>query len=335
MSLRRRLGALVFDWPRFLRHIGGDWTRIHNRDESIAIDGRGVLCRWEYGSDLHIATVFPSAARWLLRRALADHPVSLGDELVAVDVPPQVSFVIGHRGRDRLPLLLATLRSIAGQRDAAVECVVVEQSERPEIQAELLPWVRYLHTPVPPDRPYSRAAAFNAGAAMARGGTLVFHDNDLLVSERYAAEMAARAKEGWRFMDLKRFIFYVSEEDTRALLAGGRLRSDLVTRVTQNLHGGSVAATKEAFAEIGGFDDEFVGWGGEDLEFWERAVADGRAYGYGYFPLVHLWHAAQQGKAQPDSPAVRRYYEVRGIAPAERSRRLLARQGGPRRQRER
>jgi GT2 family glycosyltransferase len=331
VTLRHRLGALVYDWPRFLRHIDGDWRRIHNRNETIVTDGRGVLCQWEYGSDLHIAAVFPSTSRWLLRRALADHPVSLSEERAAAS-PPQVSFVIGHRGRDRLPLLLTTLRSIAAQREAAIECIVVEQSARPEVQAEVPPWVRYLHTPVDSGLQYCRSAAFNAGAAIARGDVLILHDNDILVPESYAAEAAARAREGWRFMDLKRFIFYVSEDDTRALAAGGALANDLVTRVTQNLHGGSVVAIREAFFEIGGFDDEFVGWGGEDLDFWERAVARGSANGYGYLPLVHLWHPAQKGKAQPDSAAVRRYYEIRAIAPAERSRRLVVRQGGERRQ---
>src|SRR5713101_8273274 len=327
MRLRRRLGALVHDWPRFLRHIGADWTRIRNRDETIATDGRGILCHWEYGSDLNIAAVFPSTSRWLLRRALGHHGMSLADEPAGLAGLPQVSFVIGHRGGERLPLLLTTLRSIAGQRDASVECIVVEQSARAEIQAALPRWVRYLHTPVDPALPYCRSAAFNAGAAIARGGILVLHDNDLLVPARYGAEIAARVGEGWRFVDPKRFVFYVSEEDTRALLSGGAVSTDVVTRVTQNLHGGSVAATTKAFFDIGGFDEEFVGWGGEDLEFWERAVADGRAYGYGYLPLVHLWHPAQQGKEQPDSPAIRRYYAVREVAPAERSRRLRLRQG--------
>src|SRR4051812_47814681 len=105
-TLRQRLGALAYDWPRFLRLIGGDWTRIHNRNEKISTDGRGVRCDWEYGSDLHIAAVSPRAARWLMRRALSDHPIALADDMPVVSVQPQASFVIGHRGLDRLPNLL-------------------------------------------------------------------------------------------------------------------------------------------------------------------------------------------------------------------------------------
>ena len=41
----------------------------------------------------------------------------------------------------------------------------------------------------------------------------------------------------------------------------------------QNLEGGgSVAVDRAAFFAIGGFDEAFVGWGGEDNEFWERVA---------------------------------------------------------------
>lgn len=323
-SLRRRLGAIVYDWPRFLRHVDGDWTRIHNRDEKISTDGRGVLCQWEFGSDLHLPKVYPSTGRWLMRRAFADHPLSLSANPLGISDRPAVSFVIGHRGRERFPQLLTTLRCLAAQSDAAIECVVVEQSSRPEIEAGLPTWVRYLHTQGDPGLDYCRSAAFNAGAQVARGDVLVFHDNDILVPERYAAEMAARAREGWDFIDAKRFIFYLTEEETRILMAGDAFHTRTADTVVQNVHGGSVGATRRAFFEVGGFDEEFVGWGGEDLDFWERAVSHGRAYAFGYLPLVHLWHPAQKGKAQPDAPAVRRYYQVRDIPPAERIRRLRA-----------
>jgi GT2 family glycosyltransferase len=328
LSIRQGLGAIVYDWPRFLRHIRGDWRLIRNRGENITQDGRGVRCNWEDGSDLHIAKVYPAAGRWLMEKALADHPVEMGESPEGVP-RPEVSFVIGHRGLDRLPNLLATLRSIVRQKGAAVEAVVVEQSANREIESALPSWVRYVHTPVAAATGYSRAAAFNAGAAIARGDTLVLHDNDLLVPRDYAREAAARLREGAAFADLKRFLFYFGEEDTRRVVAGGPLDPHEAVTVTQNLHGGSIAARRHDYFEIGGFDEEFVGWGGEDLDFWERAQAHGPVYAFGYLPLVHLWHARQKGKAEPNAPAVRRYYEIRTIPPAERIKRLRAR-GSPR-----
>src|ERR1043165_4445529 len=246
----------------------GDWVRVHNRNESIESDGRGVRCKWRYTSDLHIANVYPFAGAWLMRKALRDWPIEsaasgaphprfpdplpaggagVGEARVRGALA-QVSFLIGHRGRARLPLLQATLRSIAGQ-DVAVECVVGEQSEVPEIRDKIPPWVRYVHTPSG-GLPYCRAWAFNVGARLASSRVLVLHDGDLLVPRSYAGGAFAQVTGGKSFADLKRFLFY--------LRADGTLET-----IVQNAQGGSVVAARDAYWEIGGFDESFVGWGGE------------------------------------------------------------------------
>lgn len=313
----------MYDWPRFERRLrSGAWLEIRNRNERIATDGRGVRCEWRFTSDLHIANVFPSAGARLMRRAFTRWPIVMRD---APDRggAPEVSFLIGHRGIDRLPHLLATLRSIAGQSDVAIECVVVEQSSAPQIERELPSWVRYVHTPS--GDPYSRAWAFNAAARHARGGVLICHDNDLLVPERYAAESLARIGEGWRFADLKRFLFYLSEEQSKRLFANGTPRTDVATTIVQNARGGSIVAEREAFAAIGGFDEAFVGWGGEDNEFWERAETTGKVYPFGYLPMIHLHHPFQHGKWSDEAAGVARYRALEGIPPKDRIARLLAR----------
>ncbi|HXH40006.1 MAG TPA: galactosyltransferase-related protein, partial [Thermoanaerobaculia bacterium] len=94
--------------------------------------------------------------------------------------------------------------------------------------------------------------------------------------------------------------------------------------VIQNLHGGSVAITRGAYAAIGGFDEDFVGWGGEDNDFWERAETL-RATRFGYLPIVHLWHAPQPEKLQAaDAPGVQRYVELARVPVQERIARLKA-----------
>lgn len=314
MSLRHKLGALAYDWPRFLRHgVAGDPNLMRNRNETITTDGRGVRCEWRFTSDLHIAKVYPFTANLLMRRTLERWPIDERD-IPRTEDNPKVSFLIGHRGLERLPNLLATLRSIAGQIDVPIECIVVEQSAQREIEAALPSWVRYLHTPVARDFDYCRAATFNEAVRISRGEIIIAHDNDMLVPARYAAEVVDRVKEGAGFIDLKRFIFYQDEHGER------------ITNVVQNLKGGSVAATKEAYLAIGGFDESFVGWGGEDLEFWERARAHGRVYEFGYLPIVHIWHRAQPGKVVGNAaPAMQRYEELHAIAPEERIRRLRER----------
>ncbi len=43
-------------------------------------------------------------------------------------------------------------------------------------------------------------------------------------------------------------------------------------------------------------DDDFVGWGGEDTEFWDRCQTL-RVANHTYMPIIHLWHQSQPGKA--------------------------------------
>lgn len=326
MSLRRRLGALIYDVPRFL---SAPWWLMRNRDERIETDGRGVRCEWQFTSELHLANVFPSFGARLMQRAFAAWPVEMRDA-PSRTTAPRVTFIIGHRGLARLAHLLTTLRSIAGQENVSIECIVVEQSERREIESALPKWVRYVHTPPPAaDYDYNRSWTLNVGARLARGELLILHDNDMLCPARYAAEAIERSREGWQFLELKRFTFYLSEEATKDVFDTGRVRTDVPSTVVQNLRGASIVASRDAYIAIGGFDESFVGWGGEDVEFWERAEADSRVYRFGYLPFLHLWHAPQKAKLiGAEAPAIRRYYELAEVPPAERIGRLSMRSWG-------
>ena len=317
-STKEKLGTWVHDWPRLLVALSSrrGWMRMRNRADAIAWpdDRSGVACHWEYTRTLHVADVFPFTGGWLMRRALADWPIRLQPQPAHVNSQhgcsnapfgpdgetPDVSFLIGHRGRTRWPLLQTTLQSIAAQSDVRFEVVVVEQDEKPLIRDELPPWVRYIHSPCPPDLPYCRSWAFNVAARAARAPLLILHDNDMLVPARYAAQSLRLFHQGWEVLNLKRFIFYLAEsqDDVASILAGRTTAR--VESVVQNLEGGgSMAIGAEAFHEIGGLDEAFVGWGGEDNEFWDRCLTR-RVWEYAGLPIIHLWHPPQPGKRIAD-----------------------------------
>lgn len=326
--LRRYLGVCLYDLPVILvpalkrsdSATGSfPWTWLHNRGEVLvhSENSRGVMCDWRGGSDLYLPTVIPACGRWLFRRALHDFPVRLeNDGQRTAQYSPEVSFIIGHRGLERLPLLIATLKSIAVQTGRKIECVVVEQDAEDKIKTFLPDWVRYVHAPLDDEKTaFSRGRAFNAGAKAARSDLLIFHDGDILVPHAYAQEAYDRFREGFEFINLKRFIFYLDQKSSESIVAQDSVenQSPGFDAIVQNLVGGaSFAIARSSYFDIGGFDERFVGWGYEDIEFMDRAKTL-KGYPFDYLPFIHLWHRAQEGKWTAAAPGFEIYRKVSDI----------------------
>jgi GT2 family glycosyltransferase len=216
--------------------------------------------------------------------------------------------LIGHRGTERLPLLLATLESLAAQENVRLECLVIEQDSEPRIADRLPAWVRHVHGPLSdPAAPYNRSHTFNLGAREARAPVLLLHDNDMLVPAGYARRLLERIARGYAVVNPKRFVFYLDEVHSARVLSGSEdYGARPAEAIVQNLEaGGSMAITAAAYAAIGGMDEGFVGWGGEDNEFWDRCLTR-PTWIWGYEPIVHLWHRGQPLKHRSDNPNLER-----------------------------
>lgn len=299
---------LCYEW--LLRRPAPAHLAIANRDERLemAPDGGGQACLWRFTSRLHAPRLQPPLGKRLLRRCLAEAPIRRRSTLLRGDGPPELSVLIGHRGLERLPLLLATLDSLAAQEDVRLECLVIEQDSEPRIAERLPPWVRHIHGPLPdPTAPYNRSHTFNLGARAARAPVLLLHDNDMLVPAGYARRLLEKIARGYAVVNPKRFVFYLDEVHSVAVLAGSEdYGARPAEAIVQNLEaGGSMAITAEAYAAIGGMDEGFVGWGGEDNEFWDRCLTR-PTWIWGYEPIVHLWHRGQPLKHQLDNPNLER-----------------------------
>ncbi len=333
--LRNLAGVLYFDWMRYrhaLRAVDAGYLALCNRGESLerSPDGKGFRCNWQWTSDLHAPKYLSGLGLCLMKRALADHRIIRRVSPIKNSIRPDICFIIGHRGLDRLPHLLATLESIAGQADVVIECIVVEQDVDSKLVGKLPDWVQHVHTPPPdPDMPYCRSWTFNVGARHASADILVLHDNDMLISADYSAQILEKVRNDFEVVNLKRFIFYLNERHSALVFKDlAELEKHAPESILQNSEGGgSIAITKKAYESIGGFDESFIGWGGEDNEFWERAHGL-KLWTYAYLPLVHLWHAAQPGKQQSDSQTLRHYRALSAIPVKSRIKALCSLKSG-------
>jgi hypothetical protein len=326
---REHLGVWLKDrwrYERRLRSRTKAYLALTNRNERLAKapDGDGYGCLWQYTSDLHAPRLQTGLGLRLLRRCLDDAPIERRLAPDPFEGSPQLTVLIGHRGVERLPLLLATLESFAAQEQLQLECVVIEQDQTSRIATLLPRWVRHVLAPLAdPQAPYNRSHTFNVGAAHARSPVLLLHDNDMLVPRGYGRRILERISRGYEVVNPKRYIFYLSRQHSLKVVEQAAAYDEHPAEaIVQNLEaGGSMAITTSAYRSIGGMDERFVGWGGEDNEFWDRCRTR-PTWIWGYEPIVHLWHASQPLKQTALNPNIELCRELSSVPVQERIDRL-------------
>ena len=299
-DIRNYLSMLLFELPAYIYKLlkrDNSWVYITNRNEKFipAVQGTGLSLLGDFTTRLRIAAHFPLLSTRLFKKAAAQYPFSLCNEFESV-LSPEVSFIIGHRGADKIASLNLVIESIAGQTNKLLECIVVEQSAKPELKNQLPLWVRYYHQPVDESDLYNRSSAFNFGIEKAKADILILHDNDLCIPACYTDEHLKWLSSGYDLVNLKRYIFGLNRRDSEQLLSNKNFtQSYAPDYVLQNAKGGgSLTIKRSAYERIGGYDNRFAGWGGEDNELWQRAQVL-KIYPFANLPLIHLWH-----KPQPD-----------------------------------
>lgn len=134
--------------------------------------------------------------------------------------------------------------------------------------------------------PFSPGSARNLGAATQGYDPIVFVDADTVcpAEQLYEAVRLAAEAPGLVFA----YTMYVR------LDRNGRSEQTIPNSGSM----GAVAISRDAFYELDGFDDRFIGWGYEDLDFAFRAEnrfgirrVDG--------PCFHVWHGDRRSDDSP------------------------------------
>jgi hypothetical protein len=306
------VGVMLKDWLRYesdLRFNQHKYLMLQNRVERIAAgpEDLGYVCLWPHTSKLHAPLVMPHLGRQLLKVCMAKSTFQLKESRTE-DSEIILSVLIGHRGMERLQLLLLTLRSIAAQTEVNLECIIIEQDTESLIREYLPEWVRYLFLKTETSsNVYNRSAGFNHGVKHARGKILLLHDNDMLMPNTYCKDIVTLVSRGYEAINTKRYVFHLTRSHSEKITSSlGEIPIEAPEYIIQNLEaGGSMAITRTAYFAIGGMDEEFVGWGGEDIEFWKRCSLLKR-WIWGYQPILHLWHQSQPLKNKKDNPNIDR-----------------------------
>jgi hypothetical protein len=207
----------------------------------------------------------------------------------------------GAEGSERRANLDAVLGWLAATPD--LEAIVVEQDAFPRLAGPLAhPAARVVFAYNP--GPFNKAWGLNVGARHASGSVLAFGDADVIVPGGLAL---AAAQCGGSMQVAKPYttLIDLTADESREVRARGpgaamsivvgarRDRDAIGERLV--LCGGWFAIRRDAFAALGGFDERFVGWGGEDdamtlkVELARLATVE-----LDPGPALHLWHPRAQ-----------------------------------------
>ncbi|WP_111767858.1 glycosyltransferase [Nakamurella deserti] len=260
-------------------------------------------------------------------------PGNRWDLVTATPDPAEVSVVIPYfEGQAALDLILAGLTAQTHPR-SRLQVVIADDgsAEPPRTGAGAGLDVVVVRQD---DRGFRAAAARNLGVRHADGRVLVLLDGDTVPEPGYVAAMSRlptalpdavvggrrryAALDGWSPGRVLRWFAGgpapAALEEPEWLLREYRASGDLLDigpRSYQHLIGAVLACSRELFDDIDGFDDSFVGYGGEDYDFTYRAHTAGAVFAY--VPDAVAWHHGPDWSGRNPDPEAQRTQKNREI----------------------
>ena len=212
---------------------------------------------------------------------------------------PDISLVIPYRNsgshNDVLPFTLQRLNDQSLPR-RRFTIILTEQDTTPRVKDQVLPYVDgYVFGWS--DRPFNRGWGLNMGFADNPALFYCCFDVDFLVDEDFFARQLARLGDGVNALRPYRFIHNLTREETsEILMQPARMKPLHPERtVPTKSVGGILIIRADFYRRIGGYVEDFEGWGYEDtlLARWVKKLGE---WAEAQDLVYHLWHPATGNK---------------------------------------
>lgn len=191
-----------------------------------------------------------------------------------------------------------------------VRVVVVEQARSPSPPLQLPAGTQWIFCFNP--GPFNKGWGLNVGAAMSESPLLAFGDADVICTGAWSQAVQQLRHSATPIVKPYHQIVDLTPEESASVRAGNwnlcpqRPTNALPNREAQGefvvFAGGVFFIQRAVFEQTGGFDERFLGWGGEDDAMTLRLMNSGfPLIELGTTPALHLWHprSAQTTFAQP------------------------------------
>lgn len=255
--------------PKGFFDVAGSLEYIKLHSEQSAVDGRVKL-------------LADARQKFEKRSGRAVHPT----EASAV---PGLSVVIPYRELQRNQSLLTVINNMKALRVPCVQIVLVEQDSETRLSGVDLSTIDYHFVPNGEKTLFNKSKAFNKGVQKSIHDIVLLHDADILVSTTYGKDLLELFKTK-NACHIGQTVIYANPEGTQQINDHQEVRSVPCDRIVGYFEGGSLAARKSVYWSVGGFNEDFYGYGCEDCDFFARLSSVSDFYNDRYHKFVHLWH---------------------------------------------
>jgi hypothetical protein len=195
-------------------------------------------------------------------------------EMFSTACPERIStggmtVLIPIRGANRNQNLEIIIPYVLAQNIEPLEILIVEQDVVPTIK--LNSFKEYLnihHIFLKEGGPFNKARVMNAGTAHAQYEKICMIDVDMIIEKGLLYKISMILNASQVCFSIHEIYFLTEVPTNSNYVHDGKTWA---TTAPFNCHGGIVAYNRKAFIDIGGMNEEFVGHGSEDTEFYERA----------------------------------------------------------------
>lgn len=206
---------------------------------------------------------------------------------------PAISYVVPFRNVGRGDSIATVVANIKAQRFPQIEIIIIEQDQKQAFDLNTVTPIR--HRLVPTNDQFNKSLAFNSGVAWATNNKIVLQDADIMNPGEYTM-MVSKMLDDSESCHLGQQVLYLTADSSRKVYTNGVASADLQCEsAVDYFEGGSIGITKSAYVKIGGFDERFVGYGVEDVEFYERLKNLTNHRENRVVKMIHLWHGRVDG----------------------------------------
>jgi predicted glycosyltransferase involved in capsule biosynthesis len=218
--------------------------------------------------------------------------------------PYTFTYVIGYRhSMDRISNLRRTLDWVNGFN--GVEVLLIEQDEHSKIKNLNL---KAKHIFLKSKAAYNRSWAFNVATKYAMSNVIVFGDSDLVMNPDQFIEGLKALQNFEMVSPYKSVVDLTPQEnafDMGNILQINRPGRGETDNQKINIAGGIAMFRKDSIMRIGGWNQSFIGWGGED-DYQAIKIKNFLSWTELEYRCFHLYHE----KVKPDMKYYQRNLQI-------------------------